>query len=184
MLYIGFCLGKSSLFERGWMKRREREWIREGKRKAQTVRRRAGRGTDPGQKGTAGGGHRSKKEVIVRNSRNTGECVQWSWVLQWRKLKMWQIIDSSLDGEPSRKVQFLQARQCTLLFLSYCVCWNVLCPFVFQESHLYWTGEPWNKFFFSPKHRIITKAWVSSVHSNRSEGDRTHVWGHRQFQMG
>ena len=41
------------------------------------MRKRTGRGMDPGQKGTAGGDHRSKKEVIVRNSRNTeGECVQ------------------------------------------------------------------------------------------------------------
>lgn len=40
------------------------------------MRRRAGGGMNPGQKGTAGGDHRSKNEVIMRNSRNTEEeCV-------------------------------------------------------------------------------------------------------------
>lgn len=32
-----------------------------------------------------------------------------------------------------------------------------------------------------PNHRL--QAWVSSVHSNRSEGDRIHIWEHMQFQM-
>lgn len=62
------------------MKWREREnELDDGSRRAQKVRRRPGHGMGPGPKGSAGGTHRSKKEVILRNSQNTeGRCVQRS----------------------------------------------------------------------------------------------------------